>query len=533
MRTVAVIGAGASGIAAIKCCLDEGLEPTCFERTDDIGGLWNYTESVRSGQACVMKSTVINTSKEMMAYSDFPIPNEYPLFLHNTHVKRYFDTYVDHFNLKKYIRFQTEVLKIKPTDDFTKTGQWDIKINDKKAGKEEETVFDAVLVCTGHHAYENMPDFPGLKEFQGKVIHSHTYKNTHGYEGKSVVVIGIGNSGGDAAVELSRVASQVYLSTRRGSWVFSRTGGSGLPVDMIIVQRWLDTLLNALPANFVNWMAKKWLNKRIDHKAYALEPEHNPLAQHPTANDELPNRISCGSIVIKPNIKRFTRTGVIFDDETKVENLDHVILATGYVFGFPFIDKSVLDVKDNQIQMYKYMFPPDQVKHTLAVIGCFQPVGALMPISEMQCRLATRVFKGEVILPSMEEMRNDIKMIQDIMASRYVKSQRHTIQVDFINYMDQLATVNGNKPNFLKLMVTDPVLAYTCFFGPCSPYQYRLQGSRTWPGARKAIMAQWDNAISSLKTRQVKSKQESSGIMMYIFMFAVLIVAYLFRHLFV
>ncbi|XP_060064312.1 flavin-containing monooxygenase 5-like [Ylistrum balloti] len=529
MRTVAVIGAGASGITAIKCALDEGLEPTCFERTDDIGGLWNYTEAVRSGQACVMKSTVINTSKEMMSYSDFPIPKEYPMFLHNTHVKSYFDEYVEHFNIKKYIRFQTEVLMVKPTSDFYKTGQWSIKVKDMASGKEEETVFDAVLVCTGHHAHENMPNFPGLKEFQGTAIHSHTYKSSQGYEGKSVVVVGIGNSGGDAAVELSRVASQLYLSTRRGSWVFSRMGGSGMPVDMIVVQRWLDVVINLLPVSVVTWMMKTWLNKRIDHKSYGLEPDHSPLAQHPTANDELPNRLSCGSIIIKPNIKRFTRTGVIFEDDSHVDNLDHVILATGYVFGFPFIHKSVLDVKDNQIQMYKYMFPPDQVRHTLAVIGCFQPIGALMPISEMQCRLATRVFKGDVTLPPKEEMWDEIKMKRDMMASRYVKSARHTIQVDFINYMDQLATLNGNRPNFLKLMLTDPVLAFKCFFGPCSPYQYRLQGSRTWPGARKAILSQWDNAVSALRTRAMGGKQNETGVMMYLVLIAVLIIAYLYR----
>lgn len=47
-KRVAVIGAGASGLTAIKCCLDEGLEPTCFEKTDDIGGLWRYKVSVKT-----------------------------------------------------------------------------------------------------------------------------------------------------------------------------------------------------------------------------------------------------------------------------------------------------------------------------------------------------------------------------------------------------------------------------------------------------------------------------------------------------
>ena len=85
-KRVAVVGAGASGLSAIKCCLEEGLEPVCFERTNNMGGLWYYTEDVRPDQACVMKSTVINTSKEVMCFSDFPIPAEYPIFMHNSKV---------------------------------------------------------------------------------------------------------------------------------------------------------------------------------------------------------------------------------------------------------------------------------------------------------------------------------------------------------------------------------------------------------------------------------------------------------------
>ena len=109
MKKIAVLGAGASGLTAIKCCLDEGLEPTCFERTSYISGLWHYTEEVEEGQACVMKSTVINTSKEMMCYSDFPIPKEYPPYMHNTCVDKYFHLYADEFKLKERIQFNVEV----------------------------------------------------------------------------------------------------------------------------------------------------------------------------------------------------------------------------------------------------------------------------------------------------------------------------------------------------------------------------------------------------------------------------------------
>ena len=83
---VAIIGAGASGLAAIKCCLDEGLSPVCFERSAHIGGLWQYSDQPVMGQTSVMKSTVINTSKELLSFSDFPMPAHFPNFMHHSQV---------------------------------------------------------------------------------------------------------------------------------------------------------------------------------------------------------------------------------------------------------------------------------------------------------------------------------------------------------------------------------------------------------------------------------------------------------------
>jgi dimethylaniline monooxygenase (N-oxide forming) len=93
--------------------------------------------------------------------------------------------------------------------DYDETGQWTIKTKDMKTEKVTDHVFDAVMICTGHHAEKNMPSFPGLSNFKGKVLHSHDYRKPEGLEGKNVLVIGIGNSGGDVATELSRFASKV------------------------------------------------------------------------------------------------------------------------------------------------------------------------------------------------------------------------------------------------------------------------------------------------------------------------------------
>lgn len=96
--------------------------------------------------------------------------------------------------------------------------------------------------------------------------------------------------------------------------------------------------------------------------------------------------------MIKPNVRKFTKTSAIFEDGTE-EDVDVVVFATGYTFSFPFLENNST-VLDSQCSMFKFVFPPQLEKPTLAFIGILQPVGAIMPVSELQSRWAARVFKG-------------------------------------------------------------------------------------------------------------------------------------------
>lgn len=130
-------------------------------------------------------------------------------------------------------------------------------------------------------------------------------------------------------------------------------------------------------------------------KHISLSQSSRLLSQHPMVNDDLPNRIISGTIKVKPNVREFRGSSVIFDDSTVEDNIDLVVFATGYTFSFPFLQRNVISVTENKTRLYKYVFPPGLERPTLAIIGLIQPLGAIMPISEMQARWATRVFKGE------------------------------------------------------------------------------------------------------------------------------------------
>jgi hypothetical protein len=84
---------------------------------------------------------------------------------------------------------------------------------------------------------------------------------------------------------------------------------------------------NTLPESVFNRIFENALNARFDHVAYSLKPKHHATAQHPTLNDDMPKRLANGMLKIKPDVKEFTVTGVIFEDNTRDDNIDFVCMA--------------------------------------------------------------------------------------------------------------------------------------------------------------------------------------------------------------
>ncbi len=166
----------------------------------------------------------------------------------------------------------------------------------------------------------------------------------------------------------------------------------------------------------------------------------------------------------------------IFSGEEKETVCDAVLLATGYKISFPFVSQSLISTDKNQVDLYKYVFSP-KLKHlkTLAIISLIQPIGAILPIGELQSRWFALLMANKLKLPTVEKMNENITLKKKLM-KRYYESERHTIQVDWIPFMDELATIVGVKPNLWKYFLTDHELWRALVFGPCVPYQYRLEG---------------------------------------------------------
>lgn len=415
--------------------------------------------------------------------------------------------------MKPFIKFNHWVISVTRAPDHKSIGRWVVKVMDRSNGNEDisESTFDAVMVCTGHHVHPYKPVIKGQEKFKRKIMHSHSFRSASEFEGKNVVVVGVGNSGGDVTVDVGHVAKKCYMSTRRGTWILKRVAKNGVPGDMRDLTRLWNNLFHWMPYGFTNYMMESELNATFDHKLYGLKPSHRALSQHPMVNDSLPNRIITGRVIIKSNIKEIVEEGVIFEGETQITEVDAIILATGYSFWFPFLDRDVLeyDQNENIVDLYKFMFNP-ALDHpeTLPFIGLFQTIGAGFPAGELQMRWFIELMKGSVRLPSKEEMNEDIKERQEFARKRFVDTARHRHNVDYIDFMDDLSSQIGAKPNLWWYFFTDPILWYSLLFGPSLPYQYRLQGPDACPSlARSLILSYKERVEAPFRTRIVDEDQ--------------------------
>jgi dimethylaniline monooxygenase (N-oxide forming) len=425
-RKVCVIGAGSSGIAACQVLGARGIEFECFEKGSEVGGNWRYEND--NGMSSAYRSLHINTSRGLMAYATYPMPDEYPDYPDHFQIARYFDDYVDHFGLRERIRFSTEVKSVAPVD-----GEWEVSVEDAE-GNAETHRYRAVLVANGHHWDPRWPEpaFPGADEFEGEQVHVHHYREPDVLVGKRVLVLGIGNSATDIAVESSRIAEKTFLAMRRGAYVMPKYL-NGKPTDEAA-----SKVLTMMPLPVQRFVLARMLGMTAgDMTAYGLpKPDHKLLEAHPTVSAELLSRLGHGDIAVKPNIDRFTGGRTVRFADGSEEEVDLVVYCTGYKVSFPFLDEDVFSARDNRLPLYRRVVSVE--RPGLYFIGFIQPLGAIMPLAEAQAEWVADLLSGRGTLPSPAEMREAIAAEEAKMRKRYVASKRHTIQVDFQPYLREL-----------------------------------------------------------------------------------------------
>jgi dimethylaniline monooxygenase (N-oxide forming) len=428
MGRACIIGAGSSGIASCQVLHARGIPFDCFELGSAVGGNWRYNND--NGLSSAYRSLHANSSRQGMQYATFPMPDNYPDYLSHEMIAKYCDDFVDNFGFREKIQFRTEVTRAEPATG----GGWDVTVRQRDSGVQRTERYSAVLVANGHHWDPRYPEpaFPGAGTFTGEQIHSHHYRTPETFTGKRVLVLGIGNSACDAATDCSQVAARTLLAMRRGAHVVPKYL-FGVPTDHLTLVRlgtraplWLQRSVVALLVRIAQGKVTK----------YGLpKPDHQMLRAHPTVSDGLLSKLHRGDIVVKPNIDRFGADRVYFTDGS-VEQVDVVIYCTGYKISFPFLDEALIGAEDNEIPLYHRVVPPKLPG--LYFIGLVQPIGAIMPIAEIQSEWVADLLQCRAALPPESEMNREIARYHAVTAGRYVRSSRHTIQVDFLAYLREI-----------------------------------------------------------------------------------------------
>lgn len=418
LPSVCIIGAGSSGIAAAKALHERGIPFDCFEKSDRVGGNWVFGNT--NGMSAAYRSLHINTSRRRMEYSDFPMPEWYPDFPHHSHIADYFDLYVDHFGFRDRIVFETGVDRAERGAD----GTWTVTLDTGESRR-----YDALIVANGHHWDPRWPEpaYPG--SFDGEQTHAHHYVDNRPFAGRRVLVVGIGNSAMDIAVETSFVSEKTILSARRGAYVLPKYI-FGRPLDEIGVNRFTGAVPWGVRKRVLGALYRVGVGRVED---YGLPtPDHGIGEAHPTISADFLNRLAHGEMTYKPAISALEGGSVRFEDGT-TEEVDAIVWCTGYRVTFPFFDEDLISAPDNDLPLFRRVFHPSI--DNVFFVGLLQPLGAVMPLSEAQGRWIAAYLRGEYALPDPAALAQDVEHERRTMFKRYVASKRHTMQVDFDTYL--------------------------------------------------------------------------------------------------
>ncbi|GHJ89020.1 hypothetical protein NliqN6_5422 [Naganishia liquefaciens] len=349
-KRIAVIGAGAAGLAQAKQILDAFTSPAgllqvelvIYEARNDVGGVW--LEDPDAGPYRVNANASTNTLRivpaepgQLMAYRGSPFDDSIPLFPRAHHVQDYLRSYASSHHLRPFIRFQTTVTRV-----YKRGASWIIESRhngsaDADAGADEVRVeaYDFCSVTNGHYEKASIPDIPGLAGFSGKIMHSRWYRRPDDFIGKNVLVVGSFASGSDIARELASV---------------------NLPSDV-------------LPESMTAHKPPRPADDDDDDEDVPATPHTRIRPTTPRASrlgvyqssSQTPNMFTPGLsaddagaddarpwlrlIEQRPLIERIetdhrTPSVIRFNDGSTLRDIDVIIFATGYLYYYPFFKRS-------------------------------------------------------------------------------------------------------------------------------------------------------------------------------------------------
>ncbi|HLU45509.1 MAG TPA: NAD(P)-binding domain-containing protein [Natronosporangium sp.] len=429
-ENVCVIGAGASGLLAVKNLLELGFTVDCYERETGVGGLWNW----RHDRSPVTATTHLISSRATSGIPDFPMPDSWPDYPDHRQVHSYLERYADHFDLRRHIWFGTEVVRVRPLPGDP-LGRWQVTTRSTGGGTERTHQYGAVVVANGHHWSPVRPDYEGMDRFTGEVLLAGAVKDPTILRDRRVLVIGGGNTGADLAVEAAQRAAACWHSTRRGYWYVPKYL-LGRPIDQLNQQ--LVGL--RLPTRVRQWLTQRTLRLTVgDLTRFGLPaPDHRIGQSHPIVNSQLPYLLGHGRLTPVPDVARFHADEVELVDGRRIAP-DLVVLATGYQPRFDFLEQTVLDPDPaGRPQLSLHMF----TRHpTLAMAGLVQADTGVFGLVHWQTVVFARWLRLRQVSPGRSAgfwSWVDSQRGRRLHDTRLLDSPRHWFEVSRDRYLRML-----------------------------------------------------------------------------------------------
>jgi indole-3-pyruvate monooxygenase len=305
---ILVIGAGPAGLAVAGCLVQRGLRPVVIEKADGVAAAWrSHYERLH-----------LHTVKALSALPGRPFPEHYPRYVPRQAMVEYLVAYAGQHAITPL--FEEAARAITPVADGWLT----------VTGAKRQIVSRSVVLATGANCVPRTPAFEGQALFTGRIVHSHAYRNAQSFAGQNVLVVGMGNTGAEIALDLTEQGVRAALSVRSPLNIVHRDV-LGRPTQLTSI------MLAKLPQRLGDAAARLLRNLTVgDLRRWGLMTSPlSPLRQlrefgkTPVIDVGTLARIKRGEIVVHPGIESLHARGVRFVDGSD-EPFDAVILATGY-----------------------------------------------------------------------------------------------------------------------------------------------------------------------------------------------------------
>lgn len=420
-RKYVIVGGGPSSMIMARALMKEDVPFDWFERHSDFGGIW----AMDNPGTPMYESAHFISSEYTSGFYGKPMPDRFPDYPVWWQVRDYIRDFAHDWGLYQKITFNTNVEQAQPLPG----DRWRVRLSD---GTVRE--YDGLIAAPGVTWHPNSPSFSGMDAFGGEIRHSVTFRSGQELLGKRVLIVGADNSGVDIASDAARHAERAFFSVRRGYRYFPKHI-AGLPTDAVV-----NGILEPPRGLAISADVNKLIDVLVgDLTRFGLPaPDHDALSSHPIMNSQVLHHLAHGDLIAKPDIDHFTADGVVFTDGTS-EDLDVVLLCTGYEYRLPFLDPDLFTWKVGHPQLYLNVF--NREHDSLYVLGFIEFADAAYKRFDEMAQLIVMDIRaretGEHRAELLERKASDHPDLRGGIA--YIDSPRHANYVESQAYQNYLA----------------------------------------------------------------------------------------------